>query len=79
MLVLSAAQPVMEDNNELLVFSNNSVGLPFGVYQNNYTPTGNTDADDHLHYGARARWDSLLHGPPGHQVDVGARPKECTA
>jgi hypothetical protein len=41
-LVLSAQKPVMIDNNELLVFSNNWVALPFGVYQNNYTPTGNT-------------------------------------
>lgn len=76
MLVLSAVQPVMGDNKEVLVFSNNSGGLLFRVYQNNDTPTGNTEADDHLHYGARARWDSLLHGLPGHKVDVGARPKE---
>ena len=63
----------MIDNNELLVFSNNWVALPFGVYQNNYTPTGNTDADDHLQNGAWARWDSLLQGPPGHQIDVGEK------
>lgn len=71
MLVLSAAQPVTGDNNELLVFS---VAPPSGVYQNNYTPTSNTDADDHLHYGAWARRESMLQGPPGSKVDVGTRP-----
>lgn len=58
------------------VLSNNSVGLPFGVCQDNYTPTGNTEADDHLRDVARLRRDSQLHGPPGHQVDVGARPQQ---
>lgn len=74
MLVLSAAQPVMGENSKLLVFSNISVAPHFGVYQNNYTPTSNTDADDHLHYGAWARRESVLHGPPGSKVDVGTRP-----
>lgn len=76
MLVRSGAQPRRGDNNELLVLSNNSIGFPFGVCQDNYSPTGNTDAEDHLRYGARAGWDSLLHGSPGHQEDVGARTKE---
>lgn len=67
-----------EARKRLLVLSN-SVCLPFGVCQDNYTPRGNTDSEDHLRDGSRTRGVSQLHGPSRYQVDVSAGREECRA
>lgn len=59
----------------MLVLSN-LVGPLLGVCQDNYTETGDTDAEDHLRYGAWLHWESPLQGPLAQQVDVDARPEE---